>query len=410
MKKLVLIVFVFCVAGFVFGAPLPDASDLGNAFHAFGNCEGGAIFVQPGRDGTTILTGQSEDPSGAVNKCLKIVNDTDGTRIEGSTANQNITYAGLTGTDVVCSFYLKGGVGDKLYSYPRFALRQDPIGTGGYEETNNCTGYCEWTNESTSPSSTWPFDGTWKQYSIVSKTPKTNTLVAWDTVTTGDFFTNDYFDTTTQTLYLDEIVLRDPTPKDASDDPANAFASFGDCEGDVWVQLTVACSVPNFLDAQTTATGVVGLCCKLDQPSAYDRANASTLDASTLDLIWGNDAVLKFYYKSTGGLGTTYPWIYFRQNITNNNASLHPDGGATKVANWNAAGSGSGIGHETIIRDGAWHLLQPDISDFNWSGQTADLALNLLGLDPGAVEFYIDEIYLTDPTPPSSRVNDWGLF
>ncbi len=159
MKKLLIIASILLMAGFVYG----DASDLGNALHAFGNCEGGPIFVQPGRDGTTTLAGQSEDPSGAVGKCLKIKNDMEA-RIEGSTTNESVTYAGLSGTDVGISFYLKGGAGDKIYSYPRFAIRKDPIGTGGYEEVTNAAAYKEWTNTS------WTFDDSWRQYSFTLTT------------------------------------------------------------------------------------------------------------------------------------------------------------------------------------------------------------------------------------------------
>jgi len=408
MKKLVLIVFVFCVAGFVFGAPLPDASDLGNAFHAFGNCEGGPIFVTPSDRGT--IAGQSEDPSGAVNKCLKIVNDFED-RIEGSTVRPNITYAGLTGTDVNLSFYLKGGAGDKIYSYPRFAVRQNPTNTITYAgEVDDCLAYKEWTNTA------WTFDSTWRQYSFPL------TTLNFDSVTTGDFFTNDYFESTTQTLYLDEIVLRDPTPKDASDDPANAFASFGDCEALLWTQ---PCSL-NTEDLTSTYTqivepGVVGNCVKVTNPQAWDRVMASTVDVPT-DLLWGTDTEFQFYYKASGalGYGSSYPYVYLRQGVTDNNSNPYPPTGDPipgPPLSWihseaTSRNYTSGFGGTKLVQDDTWHLFKPDVTGFNWAGQNADMVLSHLGCDGCGNDayFYIDEIYLTDPTPPSSRVNDWGLF
>jgi len=398
MKRLLIISIVFCLAGFVFA----DASDItSNVFYQFGNCEGGRVFVTQSERAGTTLTAQTEYTVGVVGACVEIVNTAG--RIEGYTVQPNIEYAGLSGTDVDLSFYLKI-LTPIQSSYPRLGLRQNPakpegIGDGAIYDSD---GYMEFWNTN------WIYDSAWHQFILGDNlTPNADTTSAWDTITTADFHINDYF---AKTFYIDEIVLKDPTPTDASDDVWNVFAAFGDCEDDVWVEATVDCTVPNFLDAQNPTTGVVGMCSKLDLPPPYIRANASTLDGASAGLLSESDAVLKFFYKSTGGLSTSYPWIYFRQDVLSNTASLHPDAGATKVANWNAAGTGTGIGLEPIIRDSVWHLFQPDISDFFWTGQTADLALNHLGPSGLTSEFYIDEISLTDATPPATGMADWGLY
>jgi len=294
------------------------------------------------------------------------------------------------------SFYLKIG-GTPASSYPRLAIRQDPntpatpLAKG---EVGDCASFVEWTNTE------WTYDNAWHEY-----TPNISTL-NWDGVTTGDFFINDYF---AKTFYIDEIVLRDPTPKDASDDAKNVFAAIGDCEADLFTEATADNST-DIDDAQTSATGVVGQCCKCVIPPLWSRLQASTADQATAGILKGTDAELKFYYKIVnGGYSSSYPFIYFRQNVTDNNTSPHPAAGADKVVYWNCSSS-TGIGGETFSRDAAWHLFQPDISDFDWGAENTDLVINGLSASGGPDgEFWIDEIYLTDPTFDTS-VDDWGLY
>jgi hypothetical protein len=198
--------------------------------------------------------------------------------------------------------------------------------------------------------------------------------------------------------------------QDASDDPTNAFASFGDCEGKIWAEATGDnTSVLN--DVQLTTDGMVGQCSRVVQPALWTRTQASTVDAATDTLLAGTDADLQFYYKIVNlGYGGSYPYIYFRQGITDNGASVHPDGGATKVVYWSRSAV-TGTGAETFTADGGWHLFDPVITDFNWTGQTADIVINFLCQDaPALSEFWMDEIYLKDPTPPVTSVDDWGLF
>jgi len=404
MKQLVIIVFVFSLACFVFG----DASDLGNAFHEFGNCEGGPIFVIGGRSGST-LAGQSEDTSGVLGKCLKIKNDFEG-RIEGSTEQVDITYAGLSGNDVNFSFYLKGGPGDKYGSYPRFAFRREPYPTPG--EVTNCNAFMEWTNTE------WTFDNTWHQYRFVL------TSLYWDWDTPVDFFIDDYFESTTQTIYLDEIVLRDLTPIDASDDYENVFASFGNCEAPIWtIPFSMNTQDLTCTETQIVEPSVVGNCVKLInneiRDGVWDRIMASTVAVSTF-LLNGNDAEFRFYYKLSGatGYGTKYPYVYLRQGAyDHDNNPYPPPTGCLHSACWSRSTDWP-CRDEKLIKDDAWHLFKPCITDFDWHGgidETAEMCVSFLGCDGCGNKsyFFIDEIYLVDICTPGTGeciVEDWGLF
>jgi len=194
----------------------------------------------------------------------------------------------------------------------------------------------------------------------------------------------------------------------------NAFQSFGDCEAKIWLEATGDNSA-NIDTDQFTTPGMVGNCVEVFIPPLWTRFQASTLDQATVDILSGTDPSLEFYYKIVGdGYGTSYPYIYFRQGITDNGASPHPAGGADKVVYW-SRNAVSGVGGEKFISDGAWHLFDPDISDFTWAGQNADMVNNLLSyedlLDPlFKSQFHIDEITLIDPTPPVAIVDDWGLY
>lgn len=198
--------------------------------------------------------------------------------------------------------------------------------------------------------------------------------------------------------------------QDAGDDPTNAFASFGDCEGNIWVEATEANGVV-LGDVQATSPGMVGNCCLIVQPQLWYRISASTVDAPTGRYLIGTDADLKFYYKIVrDGYGVAYPYIYFRQDITDNNIFSHPDLGATNVVYWSRDPT-TGIVGETFISDGEWHLFDPNISNFDWKGETADLAINHLSYSyTDTSEFWIDEIYLSDPTPPVSKGLAWTLY
>lgn len=399
MKRLIMISIVFCLACFVFA----DAGDMSNAFYEFGNCEGGALFVIEGRVGS-VLGVQSEYTTGVLGACVKVQNVSSGSRIEGSTIAPNIAFAGLTGTDVGFSFYLKASALDKFSSYPRFAVRQNP--NPGPGEVNNCAAFVEWT------STAWTFDDTWRQYNFTLDT------LNWDGITSGDLFTNDYYSVTdtTQTLFLDEIVLRDPTPIDASDDPYNVFASIGDCEALFWTQSHDAL---NTLDITTTTyqcvdIGVVGNSVKVTNPPAWARFMASTVDLPTAGLLSGTDAEFQFYYKLSGvpGYSASYPYVWLRQGVTDNFDNPYPADSGCLHSEGTSRSANFGFGGELLIHDGAWHLFKPDITGFNWAGENVDIVLSNLGCNgcPDDSYMHIDEVYLTDPTPYMSSVEDWGLY
>jgi hypothetical protein len=344
-----------------------NAADPHNVFSAWGDCED-AIFHIPSARGNwpTMEDAQFTTP-GVVGNAV-FINATTG-RFEGSSYPTSIMWP--AGTEATLSFYYK--IPTMMYSYPRLALRQDPVSPITNGEVGDCAAYLEWTNTS------FTIDDSWHIFE-----PDLSSLT-WDGVTATDFFVNNY---AVPEWNLDEIVL---IPSDASDDPDNAFASFGDCEGAIFVEPSARGNWQTMEDAQFTTPGVVGMACMVAAPTGrFEGSSADQPVAMT-----GTDPYITFYYKMPT-LAYSYPRLAVRQdpNTPGTNGEV---GDSAAYVEWT---------NTSFTVDGSWHLFEPDISALNWDGVTlADFYCNNYAVP----EFHLDEIYLVDPTP-FTRVEDWGLF
>jgi hypothetical protein len=384
MKRIAILFILVALPAIV----LADASDPSNGFAPFGNCEG-VVFTHPSSrtDFQTMSDVQHTVGGGVLGNCLLTSHSTG--RFEGGSDHCTVDW--FSGTDVVADFYYK--IPTTLYSYPRLAVRQNPNWpptVGGAGEVGDCSHSKEWTNTS------WTVDTSWHHF------VETLTTLNWDSYTTADFFVNNY---AVPEWYLDEIWLSDPTPKDASDDPNNAFKAIGDCEGDIFVEPSARASYqyPALLDYQTTCTGFRGKGLDFWTSNTGTRFEASTADQACY--FTGPDVTFQFYYKIPQ-IYSSYPRFALRQG-PNTPGSTGEAGDCAHYVEWTATSPGWTV-------DSNWHLFTPDISALSsyWASiDKVDFFTNDYHASVPLAHLYLDEIYLDDPTPrPPTQVKDWGLF
>jgi len=175
-------------------------TNINNAFAAFGACDGDVFLTASARasyNDTQLQDAQNPTTDSVLGLACEITNASG--RLEGKSAPVAIAGSGFSGTDAVFSYYYK--VPAQAYSYPRYAVRQDPVDPQSTGEVGDCAAYKEWTNTS------WVIDTNWHHFS------EELTTLDWTGVLEADFFTNNY---ATPVCYIDEISLYDPTPAPAS--------------------------------------------------------------------------------------------------------------------------------------------------------------------------------------------------
>lgn len=372
MKKLLIVCAILCIAGFAFG----DASDLSNAFNEFGDCEGILFQIPSARSNwPTMAAGDGQaNVAGVVGNCHQTTAPTG--RFEGGSAVVDVGFY-LNGTDSELSFYYK--IPTMAYSYPQLAVcqnRSDPQTNG---EMGDCAAYKSWTNAD------FTIDTSWHQLTATLDT------LDWAADDTASFYTNNY---AVPEWYVDEIILTDPTPLDASDDADNAFAAFGDCEGDIFITASgranwTSAQLP---DQQTTCTGVIGLGCEVLTPSGRLEGGSAVADVD----FNSTDVVFQMFYKMPT-LAYSYPRLAVRQDPADPQTNGEVQDCAAYIE-WQ---------NSSFTIDGAWHKFTPDISTLNWDGV---LKANFYTNNYAVPTFSLDEISLVDPNPPVSGVEDWGLI
>jgi len=185
---------------------------------------------------------------------------------------------------------------------------------------------------------------------------------------------------------------------DASDNVENLFRSFGDCEGDIFIDSSDRAGTPNdvtMLDDQNPVRGVIGNAMYASQIAVGSRLEG--LSAICVANFTASDQVFTMYYKFPPST-PSYPRFALKRNQTVT-PPQEGTGDAARVL-WT---------NPNFTCDNQWHLFTPVVSTLVWTpGDTASLFVN--NYFPYCANFYLDEIVFDDPDAPPLRVEDWGLF
>lgn len=185
---------------------------------------------------------------------------------------------------------------------------------------------------------------------------------------------------------------------DASDNLQNIFKSFGDCEGDIFIDSSDRAGTPTdltMLDDQNPVRGVIGNAQFCSQIAVGSRLEG--LSAICATNFTGSDQIFTMYYKVPPST-PSYPRFALKRNQTVT-PPQEGTGDAARVL-WT---------NPNFTCDNQWHLFTPVVNTLVWTpGDTASLFVN--NYFPYCANFYLDEIVFDDPDADSSSVQDWGLF
>jgi hypothetical protein len=218
---------------------------------------------------------------------------------------------------------------------------------------------------------------------------------------------------------------------DASDEVTgqvkNILSDVGDCEKDLF---WVASGRGNWGDpadgygpgtegdiysVQDQAQGVIGASCwihhtsgRLEAGSAIGSFPTPTYSPIDLTAITGNtdggtDLVWSFYYKIPT-IYSSYPRFAIRFD-PNHPPFISGQGEVGACAHYKELTNSA---PSAWIVDNNWHLKTWNLTAADWV--TGHHDVNVFVNNYLVPSWYLDEIYLTDPSSPKSGVADWGLF
>ncbi|MBN1902270.1 hypothetical protein JW926_13175 [Candidatus Sumerlaeota bacterium] len=221
-------------------------------------------------------------------------------------------------------------------------------------------------------------------------------------------------------------------PPDASDDVVgalpNIFKDFGDCENDIFRVASGRSDWGDPLDGYGPGTegdiysvqdpirGVVGNCAWIHHPSGRLEAGTGigtfpgpitysplvyTAPGAFQNTDGGTDLVWSFYYKMPT-IYSSYPRLAVRIN------PLAPPFSAVQGQIGDCAVYKELIAPGAWTVDSNWHLKVEPLTTLNFDARTS---VNMFVNNYLVPNWYLDEIYLIDPSVPTlTSVQDWGLF
>ena len=196
---------------------------------------------------------------------------------------------------------------------------------------------------------------------------------------------------------------------DAGDNYDNIFKSFGNCEGDIFIDSSDRAGTPddaNMLLDQNPVRGVIGNALMCSQIAVGSRLEG--LSSIVVTNFAGSDQIFTMYYKiPSANMSSMYPRLTLKRNQTVTPPQEGTGDGGRCI--WTRTSAG-------FIIDSQWHLFTPNVSTLTWTpGDTASLYVN--NFFPYCETFYLDEIVFYNPIWPctgescaQSRVEDWGLY